>query len=299
METKVISKNKFNNLMPLKLSSDIVNTEAVIYHYRYNSDYDGVLKKLYNTSGGKFASKLYTLEMLDYYRDILPNSFVIPDALVSVKGEVVGFCMPLILGDNLNTILRSSNAQYDKQIFYLKKIGLLLDELKYIRKYNELKDIYLGDLQECNFVVPNGSMDLKVIDLDSCKICNNTAMASRYLIPNSLFSRTDTLKKYIICKDDNALSYVIPNESSDLYCYNIMILNYLYGSNVNRFSLDEFYDYLKYLEYIGINSDLINSISCIGDYRDNCNIGNYLDSITRENVFRAKKNVYEKVKKNK
>lgn len=31
-------------------------------------------------------------------------------------------------------------------------------------------------------------------------------------------------------------------------CYIIMILNYLYGENVNNLSLTDFYDYLEYLE---------------------------------------------------
>ena len=44
MKTIDISKRKFSNLQPLILSNKIVNTEAVIYHFRYSSDYDGVLK---------------------------------------------------------------------------------------------------------------------------------------------------------------------------------------------------------------------------------------------------------------
>lgn len=42
MKTIDISKRKFSNLQPLILSNKIVNTEAVIYHFRYSSDYDGV-----------------------------------------------------------------------------------------------------------------------------------------------------------------------------------------------------------------------------------------------------------------
>ena len=75
MKTIDISKRKFSNLQPLILSNKIVNTEAVIYHFRYSSDYDGVLKKLYLSSGNVFASKLYTIEMLNYYRDILIGIF--------------------------------------------------------------------------------------------------------------------------------------------------------------------------------------------------------------------------------
>ena len=203
MKTIDISKRKFSNLQPLTLSNKIVNTEAVIYHFRYSSDYDGVLKKLYLSSGNAFASKLYTIEMLNYYRDILPESFVIPDALVSVRGEIVGFCMPKVMGDNLSVLL----------------------------------------------------------------------------------------------SDDNVLAYIIPTSNSDLYCYNIMVLNYLYGDNINNLSESAFYDYLNYLRYIGIDYSLLDSFSKLVKYKDNDNISCYLDSLSRENICRAKGYVYKRVLK--
>lgn len=112
-----ISKKKFETLSPLILSEDVVHTEAVIYHFRYSSLYDGVLKKLNRIDGSAFASKLYTLEMLDYYREILPHCFVIPDSLVSVRNEIVGFVMPKIKGDNLSVILRNHHISYKEQIY--------------------------------------------------------------------------------------------------------------------------------------------------------------------------------------
>ncbi len=234
MKTIDISKRKFSNLQPLILSNKIVNTEAVIYHFRYSSDYDGVLKKLYLSSGNVFASKLYTIEMLNYHRDILPESFVIPDALVSVRGEIVGFCMPKVMGDNLSVLLSDDNVDYREQLFYLKCVGEEIEKLNNIRKYSYLKDIYFGDLQECNFVVDRNSKKLFAVDLDSCKISGNVAMASRYLNPKALLD--STINKYTVNKDDNVLAYIIPTSNSDLYCYNIMVLNYLYGDNINNLS---------------------------------------------------------------
>lgn len=74
-----ISKKKYESLFPLELSKDIINTEAKLYHYRYTPLYDGVLKKLYQSKGNIFANKLYTIEMLNFYKEYLPNNFVIPD----------------------------------------------------------------------------------------------------------------------------------------------------------------------------------------------------------------------------
>ena len=46
-------------------------------------------------------------------------------------------------------------------------------------------------------------------------------------------------------------SLVIAVENSDLYCYIMVILNYLYGSNLNTtVAIEEFYEYMNYLEYI-------------------------------------------------
>lgn len=294
MEVINMSKKKFESLRPLILSDGVVNTEAVIYDFRYSSKFDGVLKKLNRVDGNVFGSKLYTLEMLDYYRAILPNCFVVPDCLVTVKNVVVGFAMPKIWGDNLSVILKNNNIGYKEQIYYLKCIGEILNKLENVRTYTELKDIFIGDLQECNFVVNPYTKDLFVIDLDSCKISNNISQSGRYLTRGALLNNAS--HKYTINYDESILAHVVPNKNSDLYCYIIMVLNYLYGSNINNVSLEYFYDYLNYLEYIGMNRELLDSFSNIVSYGDNVNICEYLDGITKENIFRAKKKVYEIVK---
>ena len=76
-----------------------------------------------------------------------------------------------------------------------------------------------------------------------------------------------------------------------------MILNYLYGENIDSVSIDEFYEYLNYLEDIGVNQELVDNFGRVVINKPNENPVNYLDTLTRENVFRAKKNVYKKVKK--
>lgn len=141
-----ISKKKFDSLHPLVLPKEIVNTEAQLYHYRYTPLYDGVLKKLYQSQGNIFGNKLYTIEMLDFYREYLPNNFVIPDSLISIKGEITAFAMPKITGDNLNTLLRDITAPIELQLYFLEEIGNILNRLNNIRNHTPLKDIYISDL---------------------------------------------------------------------------------------------------------------------------------------------------------
>ena len=163
-----------------------------------------------------------------------------------------------------------------------------------IRKYTPLNDIYLSDVHDSNFIVNSDNGDLTVVDLDSCKIKGNQSLPSRYLTPFSLLNNAKS--KYQINTKGN-LGYVTADEESDIYCYVIMILNYLYKGNLDSVSVDEFYEYLNYLEDIGVNQELVDNFGRVVINKPNENPVNYLDTLTRENVFRAKKNVYKKVKK--
>ena len=142
----------------------------------FDFDYRGnkkILKTLYTLNGHTFANKLYTLEMLDSNKEYLPSNFYIPDYLCTVDSKVIGFTVPKIEGINLTDILKSKQIDYKEQIYYLKKIGEILNQLHNIRKYTNLTDIYINDLHDSNFIVDNNNRELKVIDLDSCKICSN------------------------------------------------------------------------------------------------------------------------------
>ena len=68
-----ISKKKLENLVPLDLSKKVFHTESMIYHLDYRGK-DKVLKILYQSKGSIFANKLYTVEMLDCYKNYLPDS---------------------------------------------------------------------------------------------------------------------------------------------------------------------------------------------------------------------------------
>lgn len=103
-----VSKKKFQDLKKINLSKEIFNTEGVLYDFNYQGS-EKILKKLYILNGSTFANKLYTLEMLDNNKEYLPNSFVIPDYLCTVNGEIAGFTMPKINGINLSTILKTEN----------------------------------------------------------------------------------------------------------------------------------------------------------------------------------------------
>ena len=302
-----------------------MSTEANFYKFNYLGKVK-VFKSLHKTKGPIFANKLFTLEMLNEYREILPNSFVIPESLVSVEKEVRGFALPLIKGITLESYLADKNYKTKDKIEYIKQIGQLLDGLSSLRKDSGLDCIYLNDLHASNFMVDPKSKEIKVVDLDSCRICDSKPFPARYLTPLSLLNKAPGNNKYEIYQKDsiaddgtpilqmmsyeeyesyycrysnyrNQLGYVNSNEESDLYCYIILFLNYLYGSNVGSFTLEEFYEYVYYLEKIGFDQELMDAIIKIVTGAPNENIEQYLDTVTDEQVARANKKVYKALKR--
>ena len=325
MQSINISKRKFDGLKKLELPKEVISTEANFYKFNYLGKVK-VFKSLHKTSGPIFANKLFTLEMLNEYREILPNSFVIPESLVSVDKEVRGFALPLVKGITLESYLANKNFKTKDKIEYIKKIGELLDSLSSLRKDSGLDCIYLNDLHASNFMVEPKTKELKVVDLDSCRICDSKPFPARYLTPLSLLNKAPGNNKYDIyqkekitedgipilqmmsydeyesyyCRYRNyrdQLGFVNSNEESDLYCYIVLFLNYLYGSNVGSFTLEEFYEYMYYLEKIGFDQELINAIIKIVTGAPNENIEPYLDTVTDEQVARANKIVYKALKK--
>ena len=242
MQVISMSQNKYKQLTKMNLPKEVFNTEAIIYDFRYKGQ-DKVFKKLLNNTGVNLANKLYTLEMLDVNRKYLPENLCIPDYLTIVGGVVEGFTMPKIEGVNLSTILRNKNLTIEEKIYYLKKIGELLHQLDQIRKYTPFNDFYLNDIHESNFIVNLYKKSITAVDLDSSRVYSKATFASRYLTPFALLNNVKDKYK-IIDETSSNLGYVEADRNTDLYCYIIMILNYLYGENVNNLSLTDFYDYL-------------------------------------------------------
>lgn len=228
--------------------------------------------------------------MLDTYREYLPENFYIPDNLVSINQTISGFTVPFAEGENLASVLVDPNISIKEQVYYLKQIGGILDQLKMIRKYTPVKDLYLNDLHESNFIANSKNKAIRVVDLDGCKIGGNLALTSRYLSPLALLN--EVRGKYQLNTNPDSPGYIVADENSDLYCYNMMILNYLYGSNVNNMNIADFYDYLTYLSDIGMEPDLINSFRMLLHSCNNRNPAPELDSITKEQFLLAKKKVY-------
>lgn len=285
-----MSKTKLNSLEQLILPKNVTSTECELFKYPYYGK-EKLLKKLHRTDGIIFANKLYTIEALNANKDSMPSNFVLPESLVSINKKIEAFTMKYIKGINLSVILNNHDITYEEKIHYLKSIGRILEQMQNIRKYTNLNNFYLGDIHEDNFLVERDKQEIYIVDLDSCKIAGNKSFPGRYLTNSSLIKYNNT-KYQTLSQTDDLADYKI-DENTDIYCYIIMILNYLYDGRVDRLSLDKFYDFINYLEDIKVNIELIECFNKIVVGGNNINPCNYLDTLTPKQVAGARR-LYKK-----
>ncbi|MBR2712775.1 MAG: hypothetical protein IKE73_03610 [Bacilli bacterium] len=304
MDIVNISKKRFETLITLDLDNNITNTEAKIYSYVDRSGKHKIFKNLHRLKGSIFANKLYTLEMLDNNKDYLPTSFVIPEKLVTVNGKVMGCSERFVDGTNLQVFLDNPKNDLKEKIKHLKMIGEILKQLDYIRKDTPLKSMYLNDLHAGNFIV-NKDGELEVVDLDSSRICDNKPFPSKYLSSKSILNLSTKYKIFKKADTDDKeeyeyrkeLGYVDADENSDLFCYNMTILNFLYRGDVNKMNIDDYYNYIYYLKEIGFDHNLINSFEKLIMNTDNDNPIEYLDTIDYKLYSESSKTLYKKALK--
>lgn len=245
-----------------------------------------VLKKIDPIRCDEVISKVL---FLNRYKNLMPSNFVIPEFLVLLDNKDLYMAIDYINGNNLGDVLKDKNINIRDKKIYLSYIGNTLEEMRHMRENPLLSDFCLGDLHEDNFIVSNKK--LYTIDLDDAKIDSISPIAS-YLQVGSLFSYLHT-DKYII-EDYNPyfVKYKV-DYNTDMYCYIIVILNFLYGDNVNNMNINDFYCYLDYLYKIGIDSSLLECFNSIYSDCDNINPMNYIDSLTSNQIYRARKIVYK------
>lgn len=291
MEIVNMTSKGMEKCKSLILPKNVLSTECEIYRFTYKGR-EMVLKKLYNTDGIIFANKLYTLEALSTNREYMPSNFILPEFLVSVNKIIQGFAMKYVEGNNLSVVLNDKLLDVDEKKYYLKSIGRILEQMKRIRNTTSLKDFYLGDLHEDNFMININKKEMFVTDLDSAKILGNQSSPCRYLTPFALLNNASETK-YKRTNGDCLTDYRV-DENTDIYCYIIVILNYLYNGRINNVGIDEFYRFINYLNDIGVDKELIICFERILTNSDNINPCDYLDTLTPKQIGKAR-TLYKKM----
>ena len=226
-----ISKKEFKSLNKLEVNS--VSTEAEMFVFdRHNKWYKekNLFKKFYITSGESFSNKLYTINnLIDLKNYLNIPELVFPNSIISINHKIHGFSLPFV---------ENSTAFYDVQ----KNINIPLEEkIKILKKYANILEqvhnypaLYIGDIHEGNFLVDNIG-NINIIDLDSVKIGHNNPFPSKYLTTNKII--TNIKSKYTI--NDNFLYNI--NKNTDIFCFIMMILNTISGTNINKLDINQFY----------------------------------------------------------
>jgi len=293
-----MSKKTFEHLEPLKLDASVYNTEADMFlmekKNRWNKN-QSVLKKLHQDTGEIFSNKLYTVnELIEKKDEIGIEELVMPDSLAAVNNEIIGFTMPYVPNINFQQILDSNKYSLEQKVAYLKEIGVLLEKIKKAREYSRVKDFYLNDVHENNFILNTQTNKINVVDLDSAKIGHNLTAAARYLTPVSQLAYVPKYKKL---EHSVGGCYEITNDT-EIYCYIIIIFKFFYGRNIGMLSIGDFYVYLDYLSKIGVSKELLDKLALIYTGRSNENPYEYLDELTKF-YGKTHRNTFETVRKRK
>lgn len=257
MEIINLRMHQLRSLQELPLETGIFNTEALMLILRKN--------QAKTKSGGRMlfkyldaqddektmARKMYTINMLngsEKYKSI--EELIIPDYVVVVDGKIAGFAMPLIeKHKNLGRLLNDENLSLEIKLPYLEKLGEIINKVQ--RVEDESFKMQFGDLNEFNFIIDKDEQ-VKSVDLDSAYLGQDEpANMSYYLLKN----------KYIIDLKDKykttSNGIVIPNDNSDLYCYNMILLNTLAKEDIFKKDIPTYYMYLNHLKDVGVDKELI------------------------------------------
>lgn len=295
MDTMNFTSHEFKKLAKMSLDRNVMNTEGALYvvpeKVRWDTQ-EKLLKFLYNDIGEQFSNKLFTINsLIDNASMINIDEIVMPEKLAIVADKVVGFVMPFIPNMNLQSLLSSSNITNENKINYFKQVGLIIEKMKNVRDNKNIKDFYINDLHEGNFILNINTNKINLVDIDSCKINGNKPFAAKYLTPVSHISEMPT--KYKQNEESLYPGFIVANENSDLYCYSIMILNYLYQDRITSLNIEEFYLYMNYLRHVGLSYQLVDKFSKIYQYQDNDNFYEYLDYITPTILEKSNQKVFK------
>lgn len=295
MKTLNITRNELKKLKKFSLESGLFNTEAELFIMKikdkWNINYK-MLKNLYCNEGASFSNKLFTINELIDNKDIINiEELILPEQLLIVDDEVRGFTMPYIDNINFESLLNDTSISNLQKIDYFKQISSILKKMDNLRKNSIITDFYLNDLHASNFILNKQTGKINVVDLDSCKINGNKPFAAKYLTPVSPIA--DMNSKYKVNEELDFSGYIIPDKNTDLYCYIVTLMNFLFKDKISNLGKDRYYLYLEYLRSIGYPYILLDKLSKIYEYVDNEEICDELDYLTNDMIVMSQSKIFE------
>lgn len=255
-----ITKRQLRKMLPLNLSRSIINKEGKLYIRDYKQKYGHFqdLLKIYNNQSESYiADKVAVItKLIATFESLDMPELVTPTSLVSLDGEISGFAMPFI-EDNTNLALLLNNPK----VTLSQKIKLLKEILNILIKVQDSHELdgkfFLGDIHEANFIWDITEQTVRAVDMDSSYFSGGFISVSKVTTLNYLLEGFPN--KYIL--DDESGKF-IPNKDITSVSFIYMLLNVLSGCNdSHRWSYNEFYNYLSFLEKKGLSKELLDIIA--------------------------------------
>ncbi|HIS12886.1 MAG TPA: hypothetical protein IAB40_07250 [Candidatus Onthocola stercoravium] len=255
-----ITKRQLRKMLPLNLSRSIINKEGKLYIRDYKQKYGHFqdLLKIYNNQSESYiADKVAVItKLIATFESLDMPELVTPTSLVSLDGEISGFAMPFI-EDNTNLALLLNNPK----VTLSQKIKLLKEILNILIKVQDSHELdgkfFLGDIHEANFIWDITEQTVRAVDMDSSYFSGGFISVSKVTTFNYLLEGFPN--KYIL--DDESGKF-IPNKDITSVSFIYMLLNVLSGCNdSHRWSYNEFYNYLSFLEKKGLSKELLDIIA--------------------------------------
>ncbi len=139
-----ISKRQFSKLPKFSLEKSLNNIEATFRFINIKDKWGNklyLLKCLYDVIGPNFSNKLFTVNELIGNRDVINiEQLVIPERLVSLDGDIIGYIFPYIESDNFQSILQNFDYTNKQKIDMFKQIDEILDKMRIVRENTGVKD---------------------------------------------------------------------------------------------------------------------------------------------------------------
>lgn len=277
MYVKNMRMSEIRKLKELPLEDGVLNTEALLLLLRkrcFSDHVERVFKYLDAQEDIEIMAKKHfvvvCLNKMERYREL--EELIIPDSVVFVDGDLVGFAMPIIPNHkNLGVLVHDDSVLLREKIPYLKQLGDLIDKVQRIdgEKYR----FQFGDLNEYNFIIDQND-SLKAIDLDSAYLGVGEPLdMAYYLLKNPYILLFP--EKY----KTSTNQVIIPTDDTDLYCYNMILLNVLAKENISKHDVDIYYHYIDYIRSFDLPDELLESFYNIYLPKHNLNPKEYLKEI--------------------
>lgn len=213
--------------------------------------------------------KKHTIDLLlankEYLREL---KIAIPEEGVYIDHTLRGYQASYIKGEVLSFILTDKNIPIEIKIDCLKQIGKIIRDIGNIRNsYPHLSNLFYNDIHENNFMVTS-QFEVIGFDFDSCSIQDNVPVQGLYsTVLKSVQPENNKYQKCTpICEYS---SEYIPDENLELFSYINLVLNFMYGLPMCRWTPTKLDKYLNYLESKGANLELLYVLSYIFDKKEN------------------------------